>query len=260
MQLNPKIAFVVAIVMALIAMAAQGSVALPLGVPEIWGKYITSWSNFLVNVYVIAISPVLLRFGLNFTAPNAPIATIAKAAAAIALLCVVALHAGPAFADPDSMPIRPAPVQLHLPKGLPLTGNPAKDVSNAAAAISGDASDQTTGNVLQHILVPDLIADLTAAQAVYVALKDDAGAACNQSILTQIQAFQAAVTANPLPKIHLAYDFAVIRSLVLGIQPNSPIYNSCATIATQTGQTAVQLVTGIVTGATSILPVLAAGS
>lgn len=259
MQINPKIAFAVAIAMALIAMAAQGSVALPLGVPEIWGKYITSWSNFAVNVYVIAISPVLIRFGLNFTAPNAPIAAVTKGLAALAVLCLVALHVGPAFADPDSAPVRPAPLQLHLPKGAPLTGNATKDVSNAAAMIAGDTSDQTTANVLTHILIPDLVADLTAAQAVYVALKDDAGAACNQSILTQIQAFQSAVAANPLPKIHLAYDFAVIRSLLLGIQPNSPIYNSCATIATQTGQTAIQLVTGIITGTTSVLPVLALG-
>jgi hypothetical protein len=49
---------VVMIFMALVGVASQGAIHLPLGVPESWGPYITSWSSFIMAIYLV-INPFL---------------------------------------------------------------------------------------------------------------------------------------------------------------------------------------------------------
>ena len=43
----------VMIFMAIVAAASQGGLHLPLGVPEIWGPYIQSWSASIMALYII---------------------------------------------------------------------------------------------------------------------------------------------------------------------------------------------------------------
>jgi hypothetical protein len=104
----------------------------------------------------------------------------------------------------------------------------------------------------------DAVADLTAGLAVFTALNDTAGAACYQQLLTSLTAIQKATAANTLPKVHVAYDLSVARSLVLAVQPNSPIMNACSPVATQTGQSVVNIVNGIVGGVAlkAVIPAL----
>lgn len=53
-----QIGTVVSIIMALVALGSQGSIHLPLGVPESWGPYIVSWSGFIMAIYLV-INPFL---------------------------------------------------------------------------------------------------------------------------------------------------------------------------------------------------------
>lgn len=48
----------VMIFMAIVAAASQGGIHLPLGVPEIWGPYIQSWSATIMALYLI-VNPFL---------------------------------------------------------------------------------------------------------------------------------------------------------------------------------------------------------
>ena len=53
-----RIGTIVMIFMALIAVASQGALVLPLGIPKEWGPYIQSWSGFIMAVYLV-INPYL---------------------------------------------------------------------------------------------------------------------------------------------------------------------------------------------------------
>jgi hypothetical protein len=67
----------VMIVMALVAAASQGAIHLPLGVPETWGPYITSWSSFIMAVYLIA-NPFLPASVFGPLAPAIQTQTLTK--------------------------------------------------------------------------------------------------------------------------------------------------------------------------------------
>lgn len=53
-----QIGTAVSVIMALLALASQGTLHLPLGVPTSWGPYIQSWSLFIISIYAI-INPFL---------------------------------------------------------------------------------------------------------------------------------------------------------------------------------------------------------
>lgn len=197
------------------------------------------------------------------TATALSVPSAVKVIALLALLCLVALHAAPAFADPDSMPIRPVPIQLHVTKPAPgapaLTGNPVADVKSALgipASVGPTGDVQSDLATIEKAISQDMLDDLTAAQAAYTALNDTAGGACNQELLTELTALKSAADAKGLPKLHLAFDFAIARTLVLAVSPNSKLNNACAPVVQQTGQSVLQLVTGILSGSASILPAL----
>jgi hypothetical protein len=61
-QISAKKQAIIAIVVALLTLAAKGSVALPMGVPPEVGAYITSWSNFLLALYAVAGAPIMALF------------------------------------------------------------------------------------------------------------------------------------------------------------------------------------------------------
>jgi hypothetical protein len=70
-QINPTPQIIIAVVVAVLTLAAKGTVALPLGVPEIVGQYLTSWSNFLLQLYAV-VAPILLGFSSSQPGPLAP--------------------------------------------------------------------------------------------------------------------------------------------------------------------------------------------
>ena len=91
-----------AIVVAVLTLAAKGTVALPVGVPEAWGQYVTSWSNFLLTIYGV-VAPVLVgasnsnvaTFATKMARAGRPVAVLFLGlfliqGASIALICVKA--------------------------------------------------------------------------------------------------------------------------------------------------------------------------
>jgi hypothetical protein len=53
-----QIGTIVMVFMAIVAAASQGGIHLPLGIPEIWGPYIQSWSASIMALYLI-VNPFL---------------------------------------------------------------------------------------------------------------------------------------------------------------------------------------------------------
>lgn len=127
---------------------------------------------------------------------------------------------------------------------------PTAAVLGAAGVIPGSAASAVPTGVdaLATTITDDVVADLTAGLAVFTALQDTSGMACYSALLQEIQAIQKAVAAQGLPKVHVAYDLAVARALVLAVQPNSAIMNACSPIATQMATSVLSLVNGIVSG------------
>src|SRR5208283_1818051 len=70
---------------------------------------------------------------------------------------------------------------------------------------------------------------------------------------------QVGAVSTNLPVVHLATDVELVTEVTQALQPNSPLVTAFAALAQYQGQTAAQLVTGIVTGAlslTKLIPVL----
>lgn len=130
------------------------------------------------------------------------------------------------------------------------TNTPPITLPNIEASVSGAATSASSGAAaLAGSITDDVIADLTAGLAVFTALNDSVGVTAYQAILSELQAIQKATAAQALPKVHVAYDLAILRTLVLAVQPNSPIANAVAPLAQQTAQSVLTIVNGIVTGA-----------
>ncbi len=70
-QINPTPQIVIAVAVAVLTLAAKGSVSLPLGVPPVVGEYLTSWSNFILQIYAV-VAPILLGFSSSKPGPLAP--------------------------------------------------------------------------------------------------------------------------------------------------------------------------------------------
>ena len=70
-EINPNPQIFIAVGIAVLTLAAKGSVALPLGVPLFVGEYLTSWANFILQIYAV-VAPVLLGFSSSRPGPLAP--------------------------------------------------------------------------------------------------------------------------------------------------------------------------------------------
>ncbi len=71
MQIDPKTHMWILIVLALLTLAAKGTVTLPMGVPPEWGAYISSWANWLLGIE-IALAPILAAYSSSKPGPLAP--------------------------------------------------------------------------------------------------------------------------------------------------------------------------------------------
>ena len=71
-QIDPKAQMWIMAAVALLYIGAQNSVSLPLGIPEWVGPYIHSWSNFIIQIYLV-LAPILLPgFSSSLPGPLAP--------------------------------------------------------------------------------------------------------------------------------------------------------------------------------------------
>ncbi|QXX74215.1 hypothetical protein [Methylovirgula sp. HY1] len=121
---------------------------------------------------------------------------------------------------------------------------------------------QTPDQIIDKVrtwVASDGAADLKAAIALSKTFNAKAPAgstnitlACWQSLLDFVNAVESLPPGTSLPKLHLAYDIELGTDLMIDLQPNSAIVANCQALATFQKMSAVNMVTGIVTGALSI--------
>lgn len=70
-QISPQFQMVVGIVVALLTLAAHGSVALPLGIPSSVGPIIQSWAGFVLQIYAV-LAPTMAAYSSSDPGPLAP--------------------------------------------------------------------------------------------------------------------------------------------------------------------------------------------
>ena len=233
-QVDPKVHTIIAVIVALLMLAAQGSVALPLGIPAAWGAYITSWASFIVAIYV-CITPILTAYSSSQPGPLAPpdpqlvkdatakAAAIAKSAAGMVAIFAIA-------------------TLLLLDGGT---------------TMARAATTAVKTNVVQSIansITADVVNDLAAGKAIFDALNDAPGSDCYGALGKNISTMQTAITSQTLPKVHLFTDIAVLRESALAAAANSTVNNACASLAQQTGQSVLGLINGAVTGVLKVGP------
>ena len=172
-QIDPKVQMIVMAIVALLYIGAQNSVALPLGIPEWVGPYLHSWSNFLIQIYLV-LAPILLP-GLSSSLPGplappdppavkAAMAASSNATKAISLVALVLAARGEVPA-----PVAGAPVKLPIdPLGL----------NNSTPTSNGTTSGSAAGPLgeLNGLFASDFAA--AAKLATSTSIKDGNGQAC----------------------------------------------------------------------------------
>lgn len=172
MKISPTTHTIIAIAVAVLWAAAKGSIALPLGIPASWAPYISSWSGFVIALYLLA-SPFLAGFSSSDEGPFVPKGAL-PSSPAVKAFAFLALLVG------------------IVAVGLPSPARAAS--SNPLNAIGAWADADVSAAV--------------AASTQFPELQDQVGKAC----WGQISTLAKLVKAHPLPAtLHLATDIEYAR-------------------------------------------------
>ncbi|MHB8885796.1 MAG: hypothetical protein ACYC5H_12115 [Methylovirgula sp.] len=111
--------------------------------------------------------------------------------------------------------------------------------------------DQIIAKVLNWATT-DGDADLAAAILVAKANNDNVTLPCWMALQTFVKGVEALPAVDKLPKLHLAVDVEILTDLMIALQPNAPTVTQCQALANFQKMSAINMVTGIVTGALSL--------
>ncbi|HTJ03440.1 MAG TPA: hypothetical protein VL492_11665 [Methylovirgula sp.] len=94
--------------------------------------------------------------------------------------------------------------------------------------------------------------DLAAAIVLAKASNNNVTLPCWTALQAFVKQIEAVPSAASLPSVHLATDIEIATDLMIALQANSPVVASCQALANYQKMNAVNMVTGIVTGALSL--------
>ncbi len=125
----------------------------------------------------------------------------------------------------------------------------AKAISTTKASLA--TPDQIVAKILQWVAT-DGNADLATAITLAKASNDTVTLPCWTALQSFAKEIASLPPADQLPKLHLATDVEIATDLMIALEPNSPVVAQCQALANFQKMTAVNMVTGILTGALSI--------
>lgn len=241
MQIDPKVGFWLNIVFTVIGMIASGTASLHGLIPDPVAHAVVGWAGFIFIIYG-GVNTALHGWSAPnagpWVSPTPPSVPPSKIAAAF----IVALLIGFGFiaVAPSEAQAKPVPAAKH-PKLAPakLT-TPDQVIAKVLAWASADGD-----------------ADLSAAIILAKASNNNVTLPCWTALQTFVKAVEALPPAASLPKLHLAVDVELATDLMIALQPNSPVVAQCQALANYQKMSAINMVSGIVTGALAIgkLPV-----
>jgi hypothetical protein len=277
MQFNPKIGFVLGILVTIEIAVSSGTLSLTHAVPPAWIPTVTAWSGILAfvgstlltflhgyssgDVGPLVTRPPLDLDGARSAASLQPAIQTAAAqpsngsgasrpgsnGSASRLSIVVLLAAGLGL-----LLVAPARAQTSRPKP---TGNPIVDIGNAIkgqqqqAAVAQNESTEDLVGKLGKLALPDF----EFALALSKATNNVVSTPCWQAWVDLLSAQEkpltdASGTAVTEPSPHLATDVERISELLGALRPDSTLSTGCAALAAAGGKDAATLIQGILSG------------
>ncbi len=287
MQFNPKIGFVLGILVTIEIAVSSGTLSLTHAVPPAWIPTVTAWSGILAFV-----GSTLLTFLHGYSSGDVgPLVTQpplgldgARSAASLQPAIQTASAQPPNGSGPNGSGPNgsgpngpgsngPAPrlsIVILLAAGLVLllvaptsaqtsrpkpTGNPIVDIGNAikgqqqqAAAAQNESTEDLVAK-LGKLALPDF----EFALALSKATNNVVSTPCWQSWVDLLSAQEkpltdASGTAVTEPNPHLATDVERISELLGALRPDSTLSTGCAALAAAGGKDAATLIQGILSG------------
>jgi hypothetical protein len=249
MQFNPKIGFVLGILVTIEIAVSTGTLSLSHAVPDAWIPTVIAWSGILAFI-----GSTVLTFLHGFSsgdvgplvkAPPVPPATVAKAAAVIVLAALAAgLISSGARAAPASTQ-KAAPIKPIFPC------DPANLLPGCQAQAQSEQNQMTEDLVAQlgKLALPDFQFALGLSKAT----NNVVSTPCWQAwvdLLSAQQKSQVDANGNPIsePNPHLATDVEHISELLAALRPDSTLSTGCAALAAAGGKDAATLIQGILSG------------
>jgi hypothetical protein len=248
MQFNPKIGFVLGILVTIETAISGGLLNLRDALPDAWIPTITAWSAILAFV-----GSTVLTFLHGFSSgetgplvaapppgPNAPVSKLPLILLAIGLSALALGWSSPADAQP-----RPRP-----------TGNPIVDIGNAingpkqqAAAVQNNEAEDLVAK-LGRLALPDFEFALAMSKATGNVVSQPCWEAWVTILTAQQKPLLAADGTTPLtePNPHLATSIEKISELLGALRPDSTLSTGCAALAAAGGKDAAALIQGILSG------------
>ena len=263
MQFNPKIGFLLGILVTIEIAVSSGTLSLTHAVPAAWIPTVTAWSGILAfigstlltflhgyssgEVGPLVAQPPLDMNALQKQAAQGVLAQPAKLAQPPTLPIVILLAAGLVLSLVAS-------ARAQTPRRQP-TGNPIVDIGNAikgeqqqAAAARNESTEDLVAR-LGKLALPDF----EFALAMSKATNNVVSTPCWQAWVALLSAQQKPLLGTdgqPLtePNPHLATSVEKISELLGALRPDSTLSTGCAALAAAGGKDAAMLIQGILSG------------
>lgn len=238
MQIDPRISFALNLTLMILSGVATGAVHFTGLVPDPVAAQIIGWAAIATFV-LSSVNTALHGYSSGtpgpWVSPDQPKPPVPPLAGkAMLLLAAGVLGATLMFGASDRAEAKSIvpPPQKHAPAKLT---TPDEIIAKVLAWATADGD-----------------ADLAAAIQMAKASNDNVALPCWTALQTFVGQVKSLPPAAQLPKLHLATDIEIATDLMIALEPNSPAVTQCQALANFQKMTAINMVTGIVTGALSI--------
>jgi len=259
MQFNPKIGFVLGILVTIEIAVSSGTLSLTHAVPADWIPAVTAWSGILAFM-----GSTVLTFLHGYSSGDmGPLVTRPPDMPALQEQAQQGVPAQPPKAAVMLLIggamllglLLPAAAQAQASRAKP-TGNPIVDIGNAIKGQQQQAvtdQNQVIEDVvskLQKLALPDFQYALAMSKATNNVVSTPCWQAWVDLLTAQQKPLMGPDGTTPLvePDPHLATAVEQISELLAALRPDSTLSTGCAALAAAAGKDAATLVSGILNG------------
>lgn len=228
MQIDPRLSFALNLLLMIVSGVATGAVHFTGLVPDPVAAEIIGWAG--VATFVLSSTNTALH---GYSSPSAGPWVAAQPIAGKTVLMIAASLIGLTLLAPTHAEAKTAVITKVLTPGKLSAPDQLIDKVLVWAAADGDA-------------------DLAAAISLAKATNNTVTLPCWAALQGFVKEIEALPPPAQLPKLHLATDIEIATNLMIALEPNSPVVAQCQALANFQKMSAVNMVTGIVTGALSL--------
>ncbi|TAL80280.1 MAG: hypothetical protein EPN75_07870 [Beijerinckiaceae bacterium] len=241
MQIDPRLAFALNVLLMIVSGIATGAVHFTGIVPDPVAAQIIGWAGFatfILSTVNTALHGYSAASSGPFVArPNRPPRPSSKI---VSLLILVALIAASGLLP--SSPAHAAPLKFH-----------AAPHSSIKHHVPPRQKLSLNLNLLLTQLQKVSLQDLQTAKADADAQKDAVASTCYAQIITLVTNQETALKAQQnLPDVHVVTTFQQVRDFALALRQGSPLSTACAPLANEVKMDVLNFVAGVTAGSLSL--------